>query len=86
MIDKINTVLLEMYSAEIRGGFELFDVMIPLAEEIHCELKDTNIELFRSRKNEITKLVLGNQHPHQGDWNFKFDQYMKLLNSLLEEA
>jgi hypothetical protein len=46
MNEKIKNILLEMYSAEIRGGFGLFDVMIPLAEEIHCELKETDIELF----------------------------------------
>jgi len=44
MIGKIDNILLAMYSAEIRGGFDLFDVMIPLAEEIHCELRGTNIE------------------------------------------
>lgn len=84
MIGKINNILLEMYSAEIRGGFELFDVMLPLAEEIHCELRGTDIEQFRLRKTEIYKLVFGNQHPHEGDWKFKFNQYMKLLNDLLE--
>lgn len=81
---KIKQILLEMYSAQIRGGFEIFDVMISLAEEVYCELKEIDIELFRLKKEEIVRLVFGNQHPHDGDWHFNFSQYMKLLDKLLE--
>ena len=86
MKEKINKVLLEMYSVEIRGGFGLFDVMIPIAEEIHCELWETDIQVYRQKKEELYYLLFGTEHPHNvKDAEFKYHKYMELLESLLKE-
>lgn len=86
MKEKINKVLLEMYSVEIRGGFGLFDVMIPIAEEIHCELWETDIQVYRQKKEELYYLLFGKEHPHfMKDWEFRYEKYMELLESLLKE-
>lgn len=86
MKEKINKVLLEMYSVEIRGGFELFDVMIPIAEEIHCELCETDIQIYRQKREELYKLIFGDLFPHcYDDWDFRFNKYMELLELMLKE-
>lgn len=86
MKEKMKEILLDMYSEEMLGAFDLFKISMPLAEEVYCELSGWDVEELRQKKKEIEWLVFSDQHPHfYKDFGLRYDYCMKLLENLLEE-
>lgn len=86
MKEKIKEALLDIYSEEILGGFDLFKISMPLIEEVYCELNKWNVEWLRQKKEEIKWVVFADIHPHNHpDFSLRYDYYIKLLRDLLEE-
>lgn len=88
MQDKVKELLKELYVGAACGAGCYADEAITLAEEIHCELNDLDIEEFRSKREDISHLCWDgtwNDNPLDREkWRTRLYNYDKLLGLLLK--